>query len=75
MLDLIPKESNIKILDLGCGHGHILSYLREREGDAYGLDINADLLQHRNLRGYFVCGTRITFPLETTRLTWSSLSS
>ncbi|MEM4474775.1 MAG: methionine biosynthesis protein MetW [Candidatus Bathyarchaeia archaeon] len=30
MLDLIPKEPGIRILDLGCGHGHILSYLREK---------------------------------------------
>ncbi|MCR8456023.1 MAG: methyltransferase domain-containing protein [Crenarchaeota archaeon] len=68
MLDLIPKEPNIKILDLGCGHGHILSYLRGNGRDAYGLDVNVDSLQHRNLRGYFVCGDAHNLPFRDSSL-------
>ena len=68
MLDLIPREPSVKILDLGCGHGHILSYLREKGRDAYGLDINADSLKHRNLKGYFVCGDAHNLPLRDNSL-------
>lgn len=69
MLDLIPKEPNMRILDLGCGHGHVFSYLREKEGkDAYGLDINVNSLKHQNLKGYFVCGDAHNIPFRDNSL-------
>ncbi|MEM3680045.1 MAG: class I SAM-dependent methyltransferase [Metallosphaera sp.] len=68
MLDLISKEPGIRILDLECSHGHVLSYLRENGRDAYGLDINADSLKHQNLRGYSVCGDAHNFPFRDNSL-------
>lgn len=37
----LPEQSPGPLLDVGCGNGELVSYLREKGTEAYGLDINA----------------------------------
>lgn len=45
-----------------------MSYLCGNGRDTYGLDINADSLQHRNMRSYFVCGDAHNLPFRDNSL-------
>jgi len=38
LLSMLNKDSNRCILDLGCGNGHLVSYLIKQGYDAYGTD-------------------------------------
>jgi len=47
IVDQLEIKKSDNILDLGCGHGHTLSYITEKinkTGNAVGLDINESLL-------------------------------
>ena len=35
---MLNKETNRCILDLGCGNGHLVSYLNKQGYNAYGTD-------------------------------------
>jgi 2-polyprenyl-3-methyl-5-hydroxy-6-metoxy-1,4-benzoquinol methylase len=40
--DILPKDRNAHILDIGCGYGRLLKYLRDRGyKNIYGIDIGA----------------------------------
>jgi SAM-dependent methyltransferase len=35
-----------RILDLGCGPGHVARYLRERSADVFGIDLSPGMIRH-----------------------------
>lgn len=60
-----------RVCDLGCGPGHIARYLRDREVDAFGLDLSSGMLvEARRLNPdiEFVEGTMISLNLEAESL-------
>ena len=42
MLDLLSKDKNRCILDLGCGNGHLVKFLNAEGYNAYGTDASED---------------------------------
>ena len=42
---LAPVPAGARILDLGCGPGHVTAYLRDRGGDAVGVDLSGSMIQ------------------------------
>lgn len=63
MLDLIPENAHI-ILDLGCGEGHLVSYLHEKGRYLLGLDINISNYKYHNLKGLFLLGDAHKLPFK-----------
>jgi len=40
VLEWVEPEPGAKVLDIGCGRGHLVAALQERGIDAYGVDLN-----------------------------------
>lgn len=44
--ELVRKNGNLKVADVGCGPGHITTLLHERGLDAFGLDLSPAMIEH-----------------------------
>lgn len=51
LLDLVGDGKGKKLLDIGCGDGHLTLKLQERGFEVTGLDSSAELLEHAQERG------------------------
>ncbi|MBB2949082.1 SAM-dependent methyltransferase [Actinoplanes lutulentus] len=45
-LDLIARHLSGRVLDLGCGPGHLTGYLHERGADVSGVDLVPEFVEH-----------------------------
>jgi len=53
MHQILPRISNLKLLDIGCGAGNMINYL-SRYGHVKGLEVDARPVREARLRGYDV---------------------
>ena len=78
LLDMAIDITNAKVLDFGCGTGHLLTLLKQRgfEGDYIGYDISNELLNlaaHHHHEGRFECKDIFEQPIEE-RFDWVFIS-
>jgi len=62
----IPNNKNIKVLEIGCGHGHLLNILKKsKKWELYGLDPSIEAIKYAKDHGIngFV-GTADNLPFE-----------
>lgn len=50
-LPLLPKISDARVLDIGCGAGEFLNFLRNNDVSAMGIDLDAHEIERANERG------------------------
>jgi O-antigen chain-terminating methyltransferase len=50
-LPLLPKISNARVLDIGCGAGEFLNFLKTHDVPAIGIDLDAHEVERANERG------------------------
>jgi trans-aconitate 2-methyltransferase len=53
LLDLLKPQAGERVLDLGCGTGHLTAKIRDAGADVLGIDASAEMIEQarRNFRG------------------------
>lgn len=46
ILDIIPNVSNMKVVDIGCGNGHLSRFLSKIGGNIFGIDNSEEMINY-----------------------------
>lgn len=61
---LIQQYGKVRILDAGCGCGHLVKLLREKGADAWGLEISDYAIENTCAKGYVLKGSVCEIPFK-----------
>lgn len=50
-IERLPRQADAPVLDIGCGRGEWLLYLRSKGIEGLGIDINGEMVQHSRSQG------------------------